>query len=61
MLAEIGSDAFGGGPCGQRGREDEIRTEQVSRPKTFILPDSGNPRLCLRGCPQSLEWERFTI
>jgi hypothetical protein len=28
MLAEIGPNALGGGPNGQRRRQDEIRTQQ---------------------------------
>lgn len=40
MLPEIGPNALRGVPCGQRGRQDEVRTEQVSWLKTPILPDS---------------------
>jgi len=31
MLAEIGPNALGGSPCGQRGGQDEVRTEQGVR------------------------------
>jgi hypothetical protein len=31
MLAEVGHNAFGGGPCGQRRRQDEIRAQQGVR------------------------------
>ena len=36
MLAEIGPNALGGGPRGQRRRQDEIRTEQGVRWKPLF-------------------------
>ena len=40
MLADVGDDALGGGPCGQLRGQDEIRNEQSVRVKTPILPES---------------------